>query len=91
MSLYLVCYDIREPEWNYQGLHDRLASLSAVRLLETVWIVKSTGNSGTIRDDLRKQIFADDRLVVAALCGDAAWCNLKGTRGQAFRSWLEGK
>ncbi len=91
MSVYVVSYELRAPEWEYQGLYDRLTSLNAVRLLDSVWIVKYPNGSGVIRDDLRREIRANDGLVVAALCGDAAWCNLKGTRGQTFRSWLEGK
>lgn len=78
MTVYAVNYDLRKPGQNYQPLWDRLAQWKAVRALESFWLIEANPNSATaIRDDLKSCIDDNDRLLVAALSGEAAWHNLK--------------
>jgi hypothetical protein len=78
MTVYAVSYDLRKPGQNYQPLWDRLRQWKAIRALESFWLIEANANSAAaIRDDLRKYIDDNDRLLVAALSGEAAWHNLK--------------
>lgn len=77
MAAFIVSYDLRKPQRDYSTLYTRLTAWSALRVLESVYIITSTqSDSATIRDDLAQYIDANDGLLVAKLTGDAAWRQL---------------
>jgi hypothetical protein len=89
MSTALITYDLRKPGQNYQPLWDRLEALGAIRVLESVWAVKTAATAAAIRDDLQRYIDPNDGLVVARIAS-AAWRNLIGQSGQTLKRMLEG-
>ena len=76
MKKYRVGYDLDKPGQDYHPLIKRLRSLGAQRALESDWVLRSTASAVEIRDDLMRFIDSNDRLLVTALTGEAAWSNL---------------
>lgn len=89
MSTALITYDLCKPGRNYQPLWDRLEALGAVRVLESVWAIKTAASAVAIRDDLLRFIDSNDRLLVGIITS-AAWHNLIGQSGQTLKGMLEG-
>jgi hypothetical protein len=84
MAKYQVDYDLRKPGRNYEPLYKRLADWRAVRVLKSTWVMETTSNATTIRDDLAKYIDSNDGILVTGLTGEAAWKNLEGASDQFF-------
>jgi hypothetical protein len=76
MSLYWIGYDLDEPGQNYNDVLKRLTVLGAKRVLKSDWLLSHSAAAGAIRDDLRRFLDANDRIIVAKLTGTAAWYNL---------------
>ena len=77
MRKYSISYDLLKPGQNYDSLIARLTALGAVRVEYSHWILKTaTMTAVSIRDDLRRFVDANDRLLVAGLTGEAAWTTL---------------
>ena len=76
---YHVGYDLRAPGRDYSTLIKRLGEWGAVRVLKSEWIIDYADTSAAaIRDDLRKHLDANDRLLVVTMTGEAAWTTLEG-------------
>lgn len=73
MNLYLVSYDLMTKVQNYPLIIGRLTQYGALRVLDSLWIVRSPAAVGAVRDDLAKYIDPNDRLFVATLSGESAW------------------
>lgn len=70
----LITYDLCKTGKNYDGLITEIRKLpNTIRITESCWITGSTNTCIEIRDTLLRQIDADDRLIVCALTGAAAW------------------
>jgi CRISPR/Cas system-associated endoribonuclease Cas2 len=41
MALYVLCYDIHKPYTEYEGLEEKLRSMDAKRVQESVWAFNS--------------------------------------------------
>jgi hypothetical protein len=78
MALYLVSYDIREPNHDYSSLFARLRALHAEQVLPTVWLVSdSEGQAKDIATSLwAKHLQPGDSLLVQEAGSDAGWANL---------------
>ncbi len=76
MKPFTISYDLDKPGQNYEFLIARLRQLGAVRILYSMWVLKSSMSAVEIRDDLQRAIDSNDRLIVAGLTGEAAWVNL---------------
>lgn len=83
---FVVSYDLRKPGQNYEPLWKRLAEWKAVRVLESVWIIRWDSTAEKIRDDLGKYIDANDGLLVAALTGESAWRSLRGNSAESLKN-----
>jgi hypothetical protein len=68
VSVYLVTYDLRAPERDYESLYGRLADWNAVPLLESVWLIDAIDTTAAvIRDDLAAQMDRNDGLFVTRM------------------------
>lgn len=72
MSQFLISYDLRKQR-NYQPLWDLLRASSAVKVLESVWLLNSNAGAGAIRDHLMTVIDKDDGVIVLPLEHGAEW------------------
>ena len=75
MYKYIVTYDLRNPGKNYSSLINKIKSYQYSKICESVWIIRSSNNSSTIRNSLLNEIDSNDCLFVAKLSGEAAWHN----------------
>lgn len=76
MSSFIISYDLISSK-DYSKLYETLRNYDYyAHVLESVWIIKSSDNSTTIRDNLKDYIDSDDKLFVAKLTGESAWWNL---------------
>ncbi|GAA0613245.1 CRISPR-associated protein Cas2 [Paenochrobactrum glaciei] len=73
MASFIVSYDLRKHGRDYQALYSRLEEWKAIRILESVWLIKWNTTASKIRDDLKEKIDSNDALFVAKLTGEAAW------------------
>lgn len=77
MACYVVSYDLRNPQRDYDRLYARLSAWGALQVLESVHLIASDQSSSSdLRDDLARYIDANDGLFVARLTGEAAWRSL---------------
>ena len=76
---YLISYDLRKPDRDYQKLWDALDAMKAEPVLDSQWIAKRTKTSvEKLRDHFKKVIDSNDRLLVVCLDSDDwAGFNLK--------------
>jgi len=82
MPAYEVCYDLRQPGRNYEPLWTRLRAWSAVRVLESCWIVPEASSADALRNDLRAYIDGNDGLFIAGMTGETAWTKLMDSSDQ---------
>lgn len=87
MGKYIVTYDLCKPQQNYAELINRLKLYSACRVTESCWLIVTSQTAVEIRDNLGYYIDSNDRIMVAALTGEAAWKNLI-TSGSAIKDLL---
>ena len=67
MAKFLVSYDLMKPGQNYNGLINRLQTLRAKKVLLSAWALSGNHTCVALRDDLRRFIDANDRLLVSTL------------------------
>jgi hypothetical protein len=85
MSLFSVSYDLLQPGRNYEPLYARLRALGAKRVLYSQWMLKHTGQATDVRDDLKRYIDYNDRLlVIDATTSAMAWTSLETDIKTAF-------
>ncbi|ACT00316.1 hypothetical protein [Paenibacillus sp. JDR-2] len=86
MNTYLVSYDLVAPQMDYSDLYKRIKAYPYwARVLESVWVVKTSTSSKKIRDNLNMAIDNHDKLYIAKLSGEAAWININSN----VSGWLE--
>jgi CRISPR/Cas system-associated endoribonuclease Cas2 len=86
MAAYIVTYDLHKSGQNYACIKEKLESYpSSWHMQGSVWIIKSSKNANSIRDDLTSCLDQNDNLLVAKLHGEAAWYGF-GTKGS---DWLK--
>jgi hypothetical protein len=65
MAVYIVSYDLRKPDFDYQPLYDALSEINAKRIQKSVWGVTSSYKARAIFDHLWKHMHnTHDRLFV---------------------------
>lgn len=68
MGFYLVSYDLRKPDYDYQPLYDELENYDATRVQESVWVLCSNQNAGQIHNVLWQHMHSsEDRLLVTQM------------------------
>lgn len=81
---FIICYDLCQPNRDYESLYRALKSFSQWgRLTESTWAVISSKSSIDIRDFLMQYMDEDDRLLVVLSGRRAAW-----TRVIASNDWV---
>jgi len=74
---YIISYDLVKPERDYDELYSAIKSFPRWgRLTESTWAIVTTKNHVAIRDDLKKHIDEDDRLIVILSGRAAAWTKI---------------
>lgn len=65
---YLISYDLRKPNKDYEALYKSLAHLKAKKVLDSQWVTNHTGtNAENLRDYIWKSMDSDDGLLVTSL------------------------
>lgn len=64
MKLFFISYDLTKPIRNYNSLYQKLNSMNAKRILESVWGIKGNYTAASLRDTLKNCIDADDRILI---------------------------
>ena len=68
--IHIISYDLRQPDRDYETLWKALSEIGARRVLQSVWAVKSNGKTpAKLRDQLKRYIDENDRLLVAEVDG----------------------
>jgi hypothetical protein len=86
MASFLITYDNRAPR-NYNALYQLMASWSAVRLSESVWLANLAGPAGIVRDIVLSTMQPDDLVTVVELEKGADWAVTFGA-SPAAKAWL---
>ena len=85
MHLFSVSYDLLKPGKDYESLYARLRALSAKRVLYSQWMLKTSMTAAQLRDDLKRLIDTNDRLlVIDVTTGAMAWTTLEADIKTAF-------
>lgn len=93
MALYLISYDVRTKNHDYESLTSRLKSLNAVKILFSEWLLPSIqiGFAKTIFDDLKDRLFPSDSLLVQEVTKDSQFGNLEISREEFERLLLNAR
>lgn len=90
MNTILVTYDLRgdEDSQEYARLIKEIKAFGdVIKPLYSVWLVRTTWTASQVRDDLRRWIDANDRLLVWNVTGRAAaWHGLAPSHGAWIRA-----
>jgi CRISPR associated protein Cas2. len=74
---YVITYDLMKPGKDYEPLWKALASIGAVRILASVWLVRRTGTTPKgIGDYLVGFMDANDRIFVTEVPDNYAYKDL---------------
>ncbi len=72
MPVFLISYDLRKPDYDYQPLYDALAEINAKHVQDSVWGVRTTDSAGVVFDYLWQYMHNQkDRLFVVPF--DKSW------------------
>jgi hypothetical protein len=75
MAKYVITYDLCKPGQNYDNLIAAIKKYSWAKVTESSWFIGTADSAATVRDNLLRYIDSGDRLMVAALTGEASWHN----------------
>jgi hypothetical protein len=65
MSVFLISYDLRKPDFDYEPLYGALDEIRAKRVQDSVWGVRSADSASQVFDYLWQHMHsARDRLFV---------------------------
>lgn len=65
MGVYLIAYDLRDSDHDYDGLHEALAAINAKRVHESVWGVNTSSSADVVFEQLWRHMHSGrDRLFV---------------------------
>ncbi len=87
MSIWMVSYDLRAPGRGYEALHKTLKSVAYAHVLESVWLIETSGPAARIRDVLRDSMDANDGLIVIEFGEQADWA-IKGINKPSM-DWIQ--
>lgn len=74
MATYIVSYDLRAPDKDYEKLTEYLKSQSAWwHYLGSTWVIVSDLTAVQLRNEIRAHCDANDRILVISAGGTAAW------------------
>jgi hypothetical protein len=95
MGVLMIGYDLHEGE-DYKDLIDAIKAYGDWwHCLDSTWLIKTDLIPSQVRDNLRKHIKSDDRLIVlrygasvAGEGGNGAWFGFKDIPPSQCSSWL---
>ncbi|MGA6984818.1 MAG: hypothetical protein WBZ01_02085 [Terriglobales bacterium] len=65
MSVFIVSYDLRKPDYNYDPLYEALDKIEAKHIQDSVWGVNTSSTATDVFDYLRQFLHNEkDRLFV---------------------------
>ena len=65
MSVFLISYDLRKPDFDYKPLYEALKKIKAEHIQDSVWGVRTSSTTGQIFDYLWRHMHNQrDRLFV---------------------------
>jgi hypothetical protein len=65
MAVFLISYDLRKPDYDYDPLYEELAALNAKHVQDSVWGVRTTKSAEAVFDALWAHMHNEkDRLFV---------------------------
>lgn len=73
MALYVISYDVRSKNHDYQSLYDQLNAWHAGHLQNSVWLADLNGNAAAVRDTLRRHLHPDDTVCVIQMFPNSDW------------------
>jgi len=82
MSIFVISYDLRKPDYTEDDYHDIYAELDvlgAKHIQDSLWAVKSDKTCEDIFDALRQHMHSKDRLLVVQVNG--TFKNINGITG----------
>jgi hypothetical protein len=72
MKTIQVTYDLSEPGRDYDGLLQYLSSFARwTRVLDSMWIIRTTKSEETVRDELMRFVDTGDRVLVLDVTEDS--------------------
>lgn len=65
MAVFLISYDLRKPDYNYEPLYEALAKIKAKHVQDSVWGVSTTSSAKVVAEYLWQHMHNErDRLFV---------------------------
>jgi CRISPR/Cas system-associated endoribonuclease Cas2 len=80
MTLYVITYDVRAKNPEYQSLYDQLNEWGAAHLQNSVWLADMNGTAAAVRDALRRHLHPDDRVCVIQIFSNSDWATWKARK-----------
>jgi len=76
MACYLVSYDLRKPQRNYEALYAAIKAYGTwAHINDSLWAIVTTQSAVQVRNNLLSYVDGDDRLFVLRSGTEAAWRN----------------
>jgi CRISPR/Cas system-associated endoribonuclease Cas2 len=73
MTLYVITYDVRAKNPEYQSLYDQLNEWGAAHLQDSVWLADLNGTAAQVRDALSAHMHPDDTICVIEIFSNSGW------------------
>jgi CRISPR/Cas system-associated endoribonuclease Cas2 len=71
VTFYLLTYDLRKPDFDYQPLYNELARIKATRVQDSIWVLCSSQTAAELCDALWTYLHNEkDRLLVLEMSSD---------------------
>jgi hypothetical protein len=72
MKTIQINYDLRKPGRDYESLYKYLRSYpTRCRPLQSLWLVRTSKSASMVRDELKKHVDRNDKVLVFDVTGDA--------------------
>jgi len=84
MSVLSVNYDLVSPGKDYSKLYDALKGYTHKHALDSLWYLDTSKTPSTVRDELKKHIDSNDKLIVFRLHQ-----NWASSFSDSVASWLK--
>ena len=78
MAKYIISYDLRKPDFDYQPLYDALGAIGATHIQDSVWVVRNDDSADSLAQYLWGHMHNQkDRLLVVEM-QERNWKNWNG-------------
>jgi CRISPR/Cas system-associated endoribonuclease Cas2 len=73
MSLYVITYDVRVKNHDYQSLYEQLKEWNAAHLQNSAWLADVNGKAAAVREALQRHMHPDDTVCVIQIFANSDW------------------